>query len=64
MDATIAQLVIAWTIAQPGVSYALCGARDARQAAENARAGTVALDRRHLAAIDAAIARYLTQVVG
>ncbi len=36
---TLAQLVIAWTIAQPGVTHALVGARDATQAAENAMAG-------------------------
>jgi aryl-alcohol dehydrogenase-like predicted oxidoreductase len=41
--ATIGQLVIAWTIAQPGLTCALCGARDARQAAENAAAGSIVL---------------------
>jgi aryl-alcohol dehydrogenase-like predicted oxidoreductase len=35
---TLAQLVIAWTIAQPGVTHALVGARDAAQAVENAAA--------------------------
>ena len=30
------QLAIAWTLAQPGVTHALVGARDAAQAAENA----------------------------
>jgi aryl-alcohol dehydrogenase-like predicted oxidoreductase len=41
--ATLAQLVIAWTIAQPGVTAALCGARNAAQAAENAQAAAVTL---------------------
>ena len=38
-NASPAQIVIAWTIAQPGITYALCGARNADQARENARAG-------------------------
>ncbi len=41
--ATIGQLVIAWTAAQPGLTCVLCGARDAQQAKENAGAGTIAL---------------------
>jgi methylglyoxal reductase len=40
---TLAQLVIAWTVAQPGITFALCGARHAAQAAENAGAGDVVL---------------------
>jgi aryl-alcohol dehydrogenase-like predicted oxidoreductase len=40
---TMTQLVIAWTIAQPGVTHALCGARTPEQAIENAKAGDVAL---------------------
>jgi methylglyoxal reductase len=35
---TIGQLVIAWTIAQPGIDFALCGARNMRHAIENAKA--------------------------
>lgn len=53
---TLAQLVIAWTVAQPGVTHALVGARDANQAMENAGAGDVELSNEELAAIDAAIA--------
>jgi aryl-alcohol dehydrogenase-like predicted oxidoreductase len=45
---TDAQLAIAWTLAQPGVTHALVGARDGRQAAENAWGGSVSL-----AAVDA-----------
>jgi aryl-alcohol dehydrogenase-like predicted oxidoreductase len=41
--ATIGQLVIAWTAAQPGMTCVLCGARDAQQAEENAGAGKIAL---------------------
>ena len=41
LNATIAQLVIAWTIHQPGVTAALVGARKAEHARENARAGEI-----------------------
>lgn len=38
------QLVIAWTIAQPGVTHALCGARKPDQVEDNAGAGRLVLD--------------------
>lgn len=41
---TLAQLVIAWTAAQSGVTHVLCGARTAAQAEQNAAAGALALD--------------------
>jgi methylglyoxal reductase len=41
--ASIAQLVIAWTFSQPGITCVLCGARAATQARENAAAGDIAL---------------------
>ena len=37
-NATLAQLVLAWTIRQPGITVALAGARNAQQAKENAGA--------------------------
>ena len=40
---TIGQLVIAWTVSQPGVTHALVGARTPQQAVENAKAGSVEL---------------------
>jgi len=40
---TLAQLVIAWTIRQPGVTCALCGARRPAVAMENAGAGGIPL---------------------
>ena len=40
---TLAQLAIAWTVAQPGLTHALVGARTSQQAAENAAAGDVVL---------------------
>lgn len=42
-DLTLAQLVIAWTFHQPGVTHVLCGARNVEQALENAKAGSVSL---------------------
>ncbi len=36
---SIAQLVIAWTIAQNGLTHAICGATNPKQARENAAAG-------------------------
>jgi len=40
---TEGQLAIAWTLAQPGITHALVGARDEAQAAENAAAGGIPL---------------------
>ncbi len=42
-DATPAQLAVAWVIAQPGVTTALVGARNAKQVAENAKAAELKL---------------------
>jgi aryl-alcohol dehydrogenase-like predicted oxidoreductase len=41
--ASLAQLVIAWTIRQPGITVALVGARNAAQAIQNARAAQISL---------------------
>lgn len=50
-NVTLAQLVIAWTLARPGVTHALCGARDPRQAHENAAAARLVLPPDELAFI-------------
>ncbi|MGC9320487.1 MAG: aldo/keto reductase [Armatimonadota bacterium] len=42
-DATVAQVTLAWTIAAPGITCALAGARNATQATENAGAMSVNL---------------------
>jgi len=42
-SATIAQVVINWTIMQPGITAALVGARDAQQARDNAAAANFRL---------------------
>jgi aryl-alcohol dehydrogenase-like predicted oxidoreductase len=55
---TYGQLAIAWTVAQPGVTHALVGARNPEQARENAGAGDVVLSAEELGAIDAAVARH------
>ena len=41
--ATLAQLVLRWTIAQPGITIALAGARNEKQASENAKASDINL---------------------
>lgn len=55
---TFGQVAIAWTIAQPGVTHTLVGARNPKQARENARAGDVILTGGDLEAINAALAWY------
>lgn len=40
---TLSQLVLSWTLAQPGITIALVGARNAEQAVANAKAGDVVL---------------------
>ncbi len=55
---TMAQLVIAWTAQQPGVTHVLCGARDPEQAEENAAAGEAELTAEDIAAIDKALAKH------
>jgi methylglyoxal reductase len=61
-DATRAQVVIAWTLEQPGITYALCGARTPRQARENAAAGRLRLAADELAAITSAVTTELTDL--
>ncbi len=43
-NCTLGQLVIAWTIEQPGVTFPLCGARKPEHATENAAAGDITLE--------------------
>ncbi len=59
-DATIGQIVIAWTLTQPGITFALCGARNADQARENAAAGRVRLSDDDIATIETAAIQHLT----
>lgn len=51
-NASLAQLVIRWTIEQPGITIALVGARDAAQAVQNAKAANVQLSASEVAEIN------------
>lgn len=52
---TPAQLVIAWTTHQPGLTHALVGARNREQAIENAKGGTIELSEQDLTTMNAAV---------
>lgn len=54
-EITVAQLVIAWTIAQPGITSALCGAKRDWQIRETAAAMSVELDSQTSALVEAAL---------
>ena len=54
--ASLAQLVIRWTIQRPGITIALVGARDSRQAVQNARAMDVRLSVEEVAYVDGKLA--------
>lgn len=55
---SIAQVAMAWTLAQPGCSHVLCGARTPQQATDNAGAGSADLTHEDLDTITAAVNRY------
>lgn len=59
----LAQLAIAWTVAQRGCSHALVGARTPEQAIANARGGAVMLDAEDLALVDAALVAHGPAIV-
>ena len=59
---TVAELVLNWTIHQPGICAALCGARRPGQIAENARGMGWRLSESERGAIDAALLRRGTPV--
>jgi aryl-alcohol dehydrogenase-like predicted oxidoreductase len=48
----MAQLAIAWTLAHPAVTSAICGARTPEQAVENCEAGRWRLSDGELAEVD------------
>ena len=50
-NALLSQIVIRWTIEQPGITIALVGARDKEQAIQNAKAGSVRLSKEEIAFI-------------
>ena len=49
---SLSQLVIAWTLVQPGITIALVGARNAEQAIQNAKAAEVFLSSEELSMIN------------
>lgn len=61
-DATEAQIVIAWTLQQPGITFSLCGARNPQQAKENAQAGRIRLSEDEIIKIGEAAQRTLTDL--
>lgn len=54
---TISQLVVAWTVEQPGVTHALVGARNPQQAKENAHAAEIELDGGDVASLTEMVAK-------
>jgi aryl-alcohol dehydrogenase-like predicted oxidoreductase len=62
-DATLGQLVIAWTISQRGCSHALVGARTVSQVLENAKGGSIALDYEDLKIINGALKEFEERIV-
>ena len=62
IELTLAQLVLAWTIAQPGVTHALVGMRGPSQAVENAQAAQVFLDAEQMSRIDQAIYHWANEI--
>jgi len=57
-DATLAQLTMAWTLAQRGCSHVLCGARTPEQAVDNAKSGSIDLSETEIAEITTAVESY------
>lgn len=53
---TMAQLALAWNVAQPGVTSAIAGSRNPDHARDNAAAGGIELDQETLSAIEAVLA--------
>lgn len=58
-NVTPAQLITAWTAAQPGLTHVLCGIRTVEQATENAAAGDLELSADELKVIDDSYGQYL-----
>jgi aryl-alcohol dehydrogenase-like predicted oxidoreductase len=55
--ATLSQLVIRWTLEQPGITIALVGARNAAQAVENAKAAQIKLAAEEISFINSELAK-------
>ncbi len=57
LNTTLAALAVAWTIQQPGITAALCGAKRSRQIQESAMAATLQIPPDALDAINTALIR-------
>lgn len=55
--ATLAQLVLKWTIEQPGITIALAGARNAEQTIQNAKAAELKLTSQHIEFINSELSK-------
>ncbi len=55
LGVSLAELALAWNVAQPGVTAAIAGSRNARHVRANARAGDIELDEAALRAVDDAL---------
>jgi aryl-alcohol dehydrogenase-like predicted oxidoreductase len=51
-NALLSQLVIRWTIEQPGITIALVGARDKEQAIQNAKAADIKLSMKEISFVN------------
>lgn len=60
---SLSQLVIAWTLSKPGITCSLCGARNPKQAIENARAGDILIDKKDLVLMNKTIADYVPRLL-
>ena len=58
INVTLSQLVLNWTLRQPGITCALAGARNADQVLENVRAADFKLNNEEIARIN----KYLTDL--
>jgi aryl-alcohol dehydrogenase-like predicted oxidoreductase len=56
-NALLSQLVIRWTIEQPGITIALVGARNKEQAIQNAKAANIELSQNEIEMIDGELAQ-------
>ena len=59
---TMGQLVLAWTLSRPGVTHVLVGARNPKQAVENARAVEASLSAPEIEAISSAAGDYASGI--
>lgn len=60
-NASLSQLVIRWTIEQPGITIALVGARNAEQAVQNARAAQIQLSEEEIRFITAELDKLILE---